>query len=44
MLFLEKEVKSALDYYEPQATKQYNLEYAARSIVGDDYDNLDEKY
>lgn len=42
--FLEKEVKSALDYYEPQATKQYNLEYAARSIVGDDYDNLDEKY
>lgn len=42
--FLEKDIKSALDYFEPQATKQYNLEYDPRSIVGDHYNDLNEKY
>lgn len=43
--FLEKEMKSAVDYYAPQATKSYNLDYDPRaSIVGDDYDNINEKY
>jgi subtilisin family serine protease len=42
--FLEKDIKGALDYYEPQATKQYNLEYDSRSIVGDNYDDINEKY
>ena len=42
--FLEKDIKGALDYYEPQATKQYNLDYDPRSIVGDNYDDINEKY
>lgn len=42
--FLEKEMKSALDHFEPQATKQYNLDYDPRSIVGDNYNDLNEKY
>lgn len=42
--FLEKDIKSALDYYEPQATKQYNLDYDTRSIVGDNYDDINEKF
>ncbi len=42
---LEKEFKGALDYFEPQATKQYNLDYDPRaSIVGDNYDDYTEKY
>lgn len=41
--FLEKEMKSALDYYEPKATKQYNLDYVSRAIVGDNYNDIDEK-
>ena len=41
---LEGQMKEALDYYEPQATKQYNLDYDPRaSMVGDDYDNYKEK-
>ena len=41
---LQAQMKEALDYYEPQATKQYNLDYDPReSIVGDDYDNYAEK-
>ena len=42
--YLEKDIKGALDYYEPQATKQYNLDYDPRSIVGDNYENVNEKF
>lgn len=43
--FLEDQMKEALDYYGPQATKQYNLDYDPRaSIVGDNYDDYSEKY
>ncbi|OWK72825.1 peptidase S8 [Flavobacteriaceae bacterium JJC] len=42
--FLEAQMKEALDYYEPQATKQYNLDFDPRaSVVGDQYDNYSEK-
>lgn len=41
--FLEKEIKEALNYFEPQATKQYNLDFDPRSIVGDNYKDLDER-
>lgn len=42
---LEAQMKEALDYYEPQATKQYELSYDPRaSVVGDDYDNYSEKF
>ena len=42
--FLETQMKEALDYYEPQATKQYNLDYDPRaSIVGDNYDDYSQK-
>jgi cell wall-associated protease len=43
--FLEKEMKGAVDYYSPQATKSYNLDYDTRAeIVGDNYENINEKY
>lgn len=43
--FLEDQMKEALDYYGPQATKQYNLDYDPRaSIVGDNYDDYSEKF
>lgn len=42
--FLNKEIKDALDYFEPQATKQYNLDFDPRSIVGDNYQNKTEKF
>ena len=29
----KKEIKEALEYFEPQATKQYNLDYDPRAIV-----------
>lgn len=38
------QIKGALDYFEPKATVQYNLDYDPRSIVGDDYNNINEKY
>ena len=42
--FLEAQMKEALDYYEPQATKQYNLDFDPRaSIVGDNYDDYNQK-
>ncbi|QDP86334.1 S8 family serine peptidase [Chryseobacterium sp. SNU WT5] len=42
--FLEKEMKGALDHFEPQATKQYNLDYDPRAeIVGDNYDDYSQK-
>lgn len=41
---LKAEMKEALDYFEPQATKQYNLDFDPRaSIVGDDYENYNQK-
>lgn len=43
--FLEDQMKEALDYYGPQATKQYNLEYDPRaSMVGDHYEDYSEKF
>lgn len=43
--FLDAQMKEALDHFEPQATKQYNLDYDPRaSIVGDNYDDYSEKY
>lgn len=42
--YLESQMKEALDYFEPQATIQYNLDFDPRSIVGDDYSNINEKY
>lgn len=41
---LEKEINEAIEYFEPQATKQYNLDFDPRSIVGDNYNNINEKY
>ncbi len=42
---LTKEIQDALDYYEPQATKQYNLDFDPRaSQVGDNYDDYSQKY
>lgn len=42
--FLTKEMKDALDYFEPQVTKQYNLDYDPRAtVVGDNYDDYSEK-
>ncbi|MGZ5197249.1 MAG: S8 family serine peptidase [Kaistella sp.] len=43
--FLEAQMKEALDYYTPQATQQYNLDFDPRaSIVGDNYDDYTQKY
>lgn len=43
---MNKEMKQALDYYEPQATKQYNLDFDPRAeLVGDDpYDYSHKNY
>ena len=42
--YMNNQMKEALDYYEPQATKQYNLDYDPRaSIVGDNYDDYTQK-
>lgn len=42
--FLEGQMKEALDYYGPQATKQYNLDFDPRAeIVGDRYDDYSER-
>ena len=43
--FLDAQMKEALDYYGPQATKQYNLDYDPRAeIVGDNYEDYTQKY
>lgn len=43
--FLESQMKEALDYYTPQATQQYNLDFDPRaSVVGDKYDDYTQKY
>lgn len=42
--FLEDQMKDALDYYGPQATKSYNLDFDPRaSVVGDNYDDYSQK-
>ncbi len=42
--YLKSQMKEALDYFEPQATKQYNLDFDPRaSIVGDNYDDYTER-
>jgi subtilisin family serine protease len=42
--FLEAQMKEAVDYFEVQATKQYNLDFDPRaSIVGDNYDDYSQK-
>ena len=41
--FLTGQMKEALDYFEPQATKQYNLDYDSRSIVGDNPNDIYQK-
>lgn len=41
---LESQIKEALEYFEPQATKQYNLDFDTRSIVGDNYADINEKF
>ncbi len=42
--FLTAQMKEAIDYFEPQATKSYNLDFDPRKeIVGDDYANYAEK-
>lgn len=44
-VYLDDQMKGALDYFEPQATKQYNLDFDPRAaIVGDNYDDYSEKY
>lgn len=41
---LKADMKEALDYFEPQATKQYNLDFDPRaSMVGDNYDDYTQR-
>ena len=43
--YMNDQMKEALEYYEPQATKQYNLDFDPRAeLVGDNYDDYSEKY
>lgn len=42
--YLNKDIDDALKHYEPQATKQYNLDFDTRaSIVGDNYEDYSER-
>lgn len=42
--FISGQMKEALDYFEPQATKQYNLDFDPRKeLVGDNYADYSEK-
>lgn len=42
--YLKGQMKEALDYFGPQATKQYNLDFDPRAeIVGDNYDDYSQK-
>ncbi len=42
--FLDDQMKEALDYFGPQAEKQYNLDFDTRtSLVGDNYNDYSEK-
>ncbi len=41
---LNEQMKGALDYYAPQATQQYNLDFDPRAdIVGDNYEDYSER-
>ncbi len=43
--FLNDQMKEALEYYDVQANKQYNLDFDPRAeIVGDNYDDYTQKY
>ena len=43
--FMDAQMKEALDYYGPQATQQYNLEFDPRKeTVGDNYDDYSERF
>lgn len=42
--FKEKELKPALDHFTEEAEYQLNLDFDPRSIVGDDYNNANERY
>ncbi len=42
--YLENQFKDALKYFEEQTKYHYNLDYDSRTIVGDNYENLEEKY
>ncbi len=43
--YLGDQMKEALDYFAPQATKQYNLDFDSRAeIVGDHYNDYNEKF
>lgn len=41
---LKSELKGAYDYYDKLANYAYNLEFDPRSIVGDDYNNINDCY
>ncbi|MCC2590754.1 S8 family serine peptidase [Chryseobacterium sp. MFBS3-17] len=41
---LQGQMKEALDYFESQATKHYNLDFDPRAIVGDNYEDYSEKF
>lgn len=42
--FLEDQMKEAIDYFGPQANKQYNLDFDPRAeIVGDNYEDYTER-
>lgn len=41
---LNDQMQEALDYFGPQATQQYNLDFEPRSLVGDNYEDYSEKY
>lgn len=40
----EKEAKEALEYYGNKSKYHYNLDYDSRTIVGDNYEDVNEKY
>jgi len=40
---LKADLEGGLNYYKSQAEKQFNLDYDPRSIVGDDYENVNER-
>lgn len=41
---LKKEIQGAYDHYRSQALFHYNLEFDPRNIVGDNYEDLSQKY
>lgn len=39
----DEKIKEAISYYEAQVKYQYNLDFDPREIIGDNYEDLDEK-